>query len=317
VRALLTGVSGQDGSYLSERLLGDAWEVHALSRPGSVPGEQPIDPAVAVHLGDLGDEDRLRELIDAIEPDAIVNLGGISSVAASWQRPALTARVSGLAPVVILDAALRLQQRRGRSVRVLQASSAEIFGDADRSPQDESTPIRPVNPYGAAKALAHHSVGVFRVQGLAASSAILYNHESPRRPPEFVTRKITLGAARIAAGLQDTLSLGNLDARRDWGWAPDYVDAMARILTADDPDDFVVATGESHTVRDFVDAAFAAAGVSDGAERVTVDERFVRPTDAADLRGDASKARRVLGWQPTVGFEELVARMVRSDLESL
>jgi len=199
-------------------------------------------------------------------------------------------------------------------VPVVQASSAEIFGQPDRSPQDEDTPIRPVNPYGAAKAFAHHTCGVLRRQGLHAATAILYNHESPLRPRQFVTRKITSTVAAIARGKADRLELGNLDARRDWGWAPDYVDAMVRAARADRPGDYVVATGIAHSVRDFVATAFTHAGITDWEPLVHVDQALARPVDATELVGDATRAAMQLGWTPTVGFEEVVARMVAADL---
>jgi len=199
----------------------------------------------------------------------------------------------------------------------VQASSAEIFGDAEMAPQDETTPVRPNSPYGASKAFAHQLVGVYRGRGLHAVSAILYNHESPRRPPTFVTRKIARAAARIARGLEQELVLGNLDARRDWGWAPDYVDAMVRAARHSEASDYVVATGEAHSVRDFVAAAFARAGVEDWESRVRVDQSFVRPSDTALQVGNAARAHGVLGWAPTVDFEELVGRMVDTDLQAL
>jgi GDPmannose 4,6-dehydratase len=197
---------------------------------------------------------------------------------------------------------------------VLQASSSEIFGEPEHAPQDESTPIRPVNPYGAAKAFAHHLVGVYRARGLPASACVLYNHESPRRPDTFVARKITKAAAMIAAGRQQPLRLGNLDTRRDWGWAPDYVNAMRLALAHREPGDYVIATGRAHSVRDLVAAAFEHAGVPDWSRHVEVDPALVRPADAAQQVGDATKARTVLGWRPTVSFEEMVARMVDADL---
>ena len=207
----------------------------------------------------------------------------------------------------LLLATLQVQDKLGRPVRFVQASSAEIFGQPDRSPQDERTPLRPVNPYGAAKAYAHLMVDVYRRRDLHAVSAILYNHESPHRPPEFVTRKITSTVAAIAHGRADRLALGNLDARRDWGWAPDYVDALVRAVRADTARDYVIATGVSHSVRDFVAAAFTRAGISDWEQLVTVDPEFVRPADPTELVGDASLARTTLGWQPTVDFDELGA----------
>lgn len=314
--ALVTGITGQDGGYLAERLLADGVEVHGVVHDAD-PGTNELlqrSPDVVLHRADLRDEDGLAVVVDRVEPDAVVNLAGISSVAFSWEHPVLTADVTALGAARLLDAAWRLQERSGRPVAFVQASSAEIFGDAERSPQDETTPVRPVSPYGAAKAYAHGLVGVYRSRGLAASSLVLYNHESPRRPPSFVTRKITQAAARIAAGLQDDVALGNLDVRRDWGWAPDYVDAMVRALHAEHADDYVVATGEAHSVREFVEAAFTHAGVADWESRVRVDPRFVRPADAALLVGDASRARQRLGWQPTVGFRDLVGRMVDHDV---
>jgi len=202
-------------------------------------------------------------------------------------------------------------------VRFVQASSAEIFGTPETSPQDESTPVRPVNPYGAAKAYAHLMVDVYRARDLHAVSAILYNHESPRRPEQFVTRKITAGVAAIVRGSERRLRLGNLEASRDWGWAPDYVDALVRAARADRAQDFVVATGESHSVADFAAAAFAHAGISDWAAYVEVDPDLLRPADAVELRGDATRARTALGWEPTVGFKELVGRMVSADLAAV
>lgn len=314
--ALITGVTGQDGSYLSERLIAEGWTVHGLVRPGPREGEQEPDSAVVLHEGDLGDAAALRSLVTDVRPDVVFNLGGISSVARSWNEPELTARLSGEAVLTLLDAVWQAREQSGTDMRLVQASSSEIFGAATQNPQTEETPVRPVSPYGAAKAFAHHCVGVYRNRGLFASAAILYNHESPRRPTSFVSRKITQGVAEIAAGRRERLALGNLDAVRDWGWAPDYVDAMVRIASADSADDFVVASGEAHSVREFVAAAFAHVGL-DWQDHVDLDPRFMRPSDAPEMRGDASKARRVLGWTPTVGFDGIVARMVDNDLELL
>jgi GDPmannose 4,6-dehydratase len=216
--------------------------------------------------------------------------------------------------VALMESAHQVQERTGRPVRFVQASSAEIFGEPAVSPQTEATPIRPVNPYGAAKAYAHLMVDVYRHRDLHAVATILYNHESPRRPERFVTRKITSTVAAISEGRADRLVLGNLDARRDWGWAPDYVDAMVRAARAERPADFVVATGVSHSVHDFVAAAFARVGIEDWAGLVATDPEFVRPADPTDLTGDPTRARDLLGWEPTVGFEELVGRMVEADL---
>jgi GDPmannose 4,6-dehydratase len=311
-RALITGIGGQDGSYLAERLLADGVEVHALvlesdARPAHCPAE------VTLHVGDVADVEGTRRLVLDLAPDELYNLAAISSVAQSWDEPDLVSRVNGLAPVGLLESARQLVER-GRDVRVVQASSAEIFGEPDRSPQDEDTRVRPLNPYGAAKAYAHLAVGVARQRGLHASSMVLYNHESPRRPERFVTRKITSTVAAIAEGRADRLVLGNLDARRDWGWAPDYVDAMVRAARADTPGDYVIATGQSHTVGEFVAAAFAEAGIDDWRPLVHTDPAFVRPADATELVGDSSLAHALLGWSPTVEFTEVVARMVAADL---
>ncbi|GAA4740348.1 GDP-mannose 4,6-dehydratase [Nocardioides endophyticus] len=313
-RAFITGISGQDGSYLAERLNSDGVEVHALA---NVHEPLPDAPGVELHSGDLTDIDAVRRLVLDLAPDEIYNLAALSSVAQSWEQPDLTARLNGVAAAALMESAWRSQQRSGRSVRFVQASSAEIFGEPDRSPQDETTTVRPINPYGAAKAFAHLSAHVYRQRGLHAVGVILYNHESPRRQRHFVTRKITAAVAEIARGRAERFTLGNLDARRDWGWAPDYVDAMVRAARADDATDFVVATGISHSVRDFVAAACSHAGVSDWEDRIEVDAALVRPADATELVGDASRARRLLGWEPTTPFSEIVGRMVEADLAAL
>ena len=311
-RVFITGATGQDGTYLTRHLHAQGHEVHGLVRPGDQP---PMEPElITVHSGDLTDRPAMTALLDEIRPSQIYNLGGLSSVAFCWTEPVLAAEVNGTAAVFLMEATWKLQEKTGEQVAFVQASSAEIFGEADTAPQDESTPIRPVNPYGASKALAHLSAGVYRARGLHASSLILYNHESPLRPPSFVTRKITQGAAAIAKGEATELRLGNLDARRDWGWAPDYVAAMALAATADEPGDYVIGTGVAHSVRDFVAAAFIAAGVADWETYVVQDPAFYRPVDPTMALADASKAHRVLGWDPTVGFDDLVGRMVAVDL---
>ena len=308
MKSFITGIGGQDGGYLAERLLGEGVEVHALVlSDDAAPAYCP--PEVVLHEGDLGDIETTRRLVLDIAPDEIYNLAAISSVAQSWNEPDLTAHVNGAAAVGLMETA-----RLAGDVRFVQASSAEIFGQPAESPQTEATPVRPVNPYGAAKAFAHLSAGVHRAHGLHVSSLVLYNHESPRRPDRFVTRKITSTVAAIARGEADELALGNLDARRDWGWAPDYVDAMVRAARAESADDFIIATGRAHAVRDFVAAAFAAADIADWERLVRVDPEFFRPADPTELVGDASRAREALGWEPTVGFEEIVARMVVADL---
>jgi GDPmannose 4,6-dehydratase len=272
---------------------------------------------VVLHRGDLGDLAAVRSLLLAVDPHEVYNLAAISSVAQSWQDPDLTARVNGLGAAGLLESALRVQEQHGHRVAFVQASSAEIFGEPPHAPQDESTPLAPVSPYGAAKAFAHLAVGVYRRRDLHAVSAILYNHESPRRPARFVTRKITATVAAIARGRAEQLVLGNLDARRDWGWAPDYVDALVRAARAATAADYVVATGEGHSVRDFAAAAFTRAGVTDWEPLLVSDPALFRPADATDLTGDAARARRELGWAPTVTFEEVVGRMVDADLALL
>ena len=309
--ALVTGAGGQDGSYLVERLVKAGYAVHAVLRPG--PPSRVAGSKVRNHLVDLADRPGLHALVEHVEPTEIYHLGGVSSVAASWASPLMTSEVTGLSSVALMQAALELQERVGRPVRFVQASSAEIFGEPSESPQDERTPLQPVSPYGASKAFAHLSISVYRSRGLDASSLILYNHESPRRPPTFVTRKITQGVARIAKTGQGTLAMGNLDARRDWGWAPDYVEAMT--LAAKHPaDDFVVATGVAHSVRDFVAEAFGHVGIDDWERHVTVDPAFYRPSDPTVLLGNSHHAQDQLGWRPTVAFGEIIAAMVDHDM---
>jgi GDPmannose 4,6-dehydratase len=297
--------------------LSQGWEVHGLVR--HVPAHPHVNEAetfvdgVEYHEGDLSRPEDVGSVLKSVKPDSVFNLGGISSVYQSWQQPYETALVSGASVVSMLETIWQLQQASGKEIRFLQASSAELFGDAESAPQNEVTPISPVSPYGAAKAFAHHAVSVYRGRGMFAASAILYNHESVRRPAKFVTRKITAGAAAIAAGKLDKLSLGNLNAVRDWGWAPDFVDAMERILNAPRPTDYVVATGVSHSVQDFVEAAFAAAGIKDWRAVVELDDSLARPNDAADMRGDITKISAELGWRPSMDFESLVAAMVRND----
>ena len=307
--ALVTGITGQDGSYLAERLLAAGVQVHGLVRPGD---RGSVDERVQIHHGDLRDGDRLARLVAEVRPDALYNLGGLTSVGQSWAEPVLTAETTGLAVTHLLAAAQRLIEA-GHPIRFLQASSSEIFGQSVDRPQHEGTEVRPVSPYGAAKAFAHQSTAIQRSRGLFASTVILYGHESPRRPLGFAARKITAGVAAIAQGRADRLSLGNLEATRDWGWAPDFVDAMVRVLDHDEPGDFIVSTGETHSVREFVAAAFAAVGVADWADRVHVDPDLLRPNDGSVQIGDATRLR-ALGWRPTHTFVEVVAAMVEADL---
>ena len=317
-RVLVTGITGQDGSYLAERLVAEGAEVHGMvhGADAAVGEFRSRFPQVLLHEGDLADHARLRHLVHEVAPDELYNLAGITSVAYSWEHPTLTAELTGVAAAVLLQSALDVQIATGRTVACIQASSSEIFGDAETSPQDESTPIRPVSPYGAAKAYAHHMAGVLRGRGLHVSSCILFNHESPRRPETFVTRKITAAAARIAHDGRGTIRLGNLDAQRDWGWAPDYVDAMVRAARHSEAQDYVVATGVTHSVVQFAEFALRAAGFEDNwAEHIEVDTTLRRPHEAPVMVGDASKAGTVLGWSPTVEFHEIVRRMVEHDLQ--
>lgn len=314
--ALVTGITGQDGGYLAERLVAEGMAVHGVARRHS-PGAEALlrrTPGVVLHPLEIEAGADFTELLEDVEPDEIYNLAALSSVARSWEAPVLTAAVGGMAAVQLMDAALAWQRRSGRPVRVLQASSAEIFGEPEVSPQDESTPIRPVSPYGCAKAFAHEMVAVYRRLGLHAVSVILYNHESPRRPDAFVTRKITKTVAAIARGAETELVLGDLDVRRDWGWAPDYVDAAVLALRSELADDFVIATGVAHSIRDFVAAAFACVGIEDWAALVKSDPSLRRPSDPSLLVGDPSKAERVLDWRRTVDFEGVVTQMVEADL---
>lgn len=315
----VTGISGQDGRLLARRLVDEGHDVHGLVRSveGTASVRDLLPAEVQLHAGDLEDAAALAGLLGELAPTEVYNLGGISSVAYSWAEPVVTGLVTGLGAVAVLEAAFRVQERRGTAVRVLQASSAEMFGTPDRTPQDEGTTIRPSSPYGAAKAYAHHMAGVYRSRGLGVATCILYNHESPLRPTTFVTRKITVAVARILRDGGGTLALGNLDVRRDWGWAADYVDALVRAVRHADADDFVVATGITHSVAEFAAAAFAHVGITDWQEHVVVDPQFVRPADAAEIVGDSSKARRVLGWAPTVTFEQVVGRMVDHDVALL
>jgi GDPmannose 4,6-dehydratase len=314
-KALITGVTGQDGSYLADLLIEDGWEVWGTTQPRSSSAPSSLgNRAVEIELSHPG---ACADIVARVEPDVLFHFAGISSVGYSWEHPVETALVNGTSVVALGDALLKLQDSSGSQRFMVNASSAEIFAGSGGSPQNELTHVAPTSPYGASKAFSHHMVQAFRNRGLHASNAIFFNHESPRRPTRFVTRKITAAAAAIAAGRQDRLTLGNLDARRDWGWAPDY--ALAARLMTEQPggDDYVIATGEAHSVRDFVDAAFQAAGIAEWSDLVITSEEFNRPTDSAELVGDASKAERVLGWRPTKKFSEVVTAMVEYDLDLL
>jgi GDPmannose 4,6-dehydratase len=321
-RALITGITGQDGSYLAEALLSKGYEVHGLIRRASTFNTSriehlyvdPHDPGARLflHYGDLGDSGQLTNLIYNLQPQEIYHLAAQSHVRVSFDVPEYTGDVTGLGLTRLLEAI----RRSAIKTRFYQASSSELFGDAP-PPQHEDTPFQPRSPYAAAKLYAYWMVRNYReAYGMFAVNGILFNHESPRRGETFVTRKITRAAARIKLGLQKKLYLGNLEARRDWGYAPEYVEAMWLMLQQDSPEDFVIATGESHSVREFLEEVFSHLDL-DWREYVEIDPRYFRPTEVECLLGDASKAKQRLGWQPRVTFKELARLMVEADLQAL
>jgi len=337
-RALVTGITGQDGSYLAELLLAKGYEVHGVIRRSSSFNTARIDKIyqdphqsdrrLILHYGDLNDASSLNRILRIADAQEIYNLGAQSHVKVSFDTPEYTGEVTGLGATRLLEAVRELQIRP----RIYQASSSEMFGKAAETPQRETTPFHPRSPYGVAKVYAYWMTVNYReAYSLYAVNGILFNHESPRRGETFVWRKITRAVGRIRAGLQDRLYLGNLDARRDWGYAKDYVDAMWRMLQQDEPEDFVIATGRTHTVREMCTRAFARAGVAlewrgaglqergvdaaTGATRVEIDPRYLRPTEVDSLLGDASKAKEKLGWFPSTSFEELVDLIVDADVD--
>jgi len=313
--ALVTGITGQDGSYLAELLLEKGYRVVGMTRRTSTDVHERIRHIIddiEFVSGDLLDQASITAIVERVRPNEIYNLAAQSFVPASWQQPVLTGEFTALGVTRMLEAVRAVDSK----IRFYQASSSEMFGKVHESPQNESTAFHPRSPYGVAKVYGHWITVNYRESyGTFACSGILFNHESARRGKEFVTRKITDGVARIKAGLAKELRLGNLDAKRDWGFAGDYVRAMWLMLQQPEPDDFVIATGVTHSVRDFVQAAFAAAGIGDWERYVVIDQAFVRPAEVDLLVGDASKAKRVLGWEPTVGFETLVEMMVKADVE--
>ncbi len=320
-RALITGITGQDGSYLTELLLEKGYEVYGIIRRSSSFNtdridhlyQDPHEPGTRLRLlyGDLNDSSSLNTILRQVQPDQIYNLGAQSHVRVSFDVPEYTGEVTGLGTVRLLEAI----RDTGIKTRFYQASSSELFGKVKEVPQTEQTPFYPRSPYGCAKAYAYHITVNYRESyGLFACNGILFNHESERRGETFVSRKITRAATRIKMGLQEKLFLGNLDARRDWGHARDYVEAMYLMMEADEPSDYVIASGETHSVREFLDEAFGALDL-DWKEYVDIDPRYYRPAEVDLLLGDASKARRTLGWEPKISFKELVRLMVTSDME--
>ena len=321
-KALITGITGQDGSYLAELLSAKGYQVHGLKRRSSSFNTERVDHLYVdahnsgakffLHYADLSDASSLAWCLAEICPDEIYNLGAQSHVKVSFETPEYTSDVTAIGTIRLLEAI----RRTGLQCRFYQASSSEMFGSTP-APQSENTIFHPRSPYACAKVFAHHATVNYRESyGLHASCGILFNHESPRRGETFVTRKITRAVAHICRGLQDKVYLGNLDALRDWGFAGDYVKAMWSMLQQDRPDDYVIGTGHSHSVREFAEAAFAHAGL-DWKDYVVIDARYLRPAEVDDLRADASKARRVLDWQPEVDFQQLVALMVDADVADL
>lgn len=323
-RALITGITGQDGSYLADLLIGKGYQVHGIIRRASSFNtgriqhlyQDPHDPSprMVLHYGDLGDGTGLRQILEKAAPDEIYNLAAQSHVKVSFDAPEYTGDIVASGALRLIEATRDYIQTRGRQVRLYQAGSSEMFGSTP-PPQGEDTPFHPRSPYAVSKVAAHwYGVNYREAYGMFIANGILFNHESPRRGETFVTRKITRAAGRIAHGLQEKLYLGNLEAKRDWGFAGDYVEAMWRMLQADEPDDFVVATGEAYSVRDFVVAAFGELNL-DWERHVEVDQRYFRPAEVDFLQGDATKARTVLGWKPSVSFAGLVGMMVAHDLD--
>ncbi|MDP9118289.1 MAG: GDP-mannose 4,6-dehydratase [Actinomycetota bacterium] len=320
-RALITGITGQDGLYLSELLLAKGYDVFGLIRGQNNPKADLVRrtvPGATVLAGDLTDLSSLMRALNVSRPDEVYNLGAISFVAYSWEQAALTTDVTAKGVLNMLEAVRLYCGADLDRIRFYQASSSEMFGKVQQVPQNEATLLWPRSPYGVAKVFGHYMTINYRESyGLHASSGILFNHESPRRGPEFVTRKVSMAVASIKLGLQKRLTMGNLDARRDWGFAGDYVDAMWRMLQQPVGDDYVVSTGQTHSIRDLLDAAFAVVDIDDWEPYVEQDPQFFRPAEVDLLIGDARKARTVLGWEPTVDFAGLVTMMVESDLLAL
>ncbi len=324
-KALITGITGQDGSYLLELLLQKGYEVHGIMRRASTFNTARLDhiyqdphlsgATFKLHFGDLSDSNTIRRLIYKIEPDEIYNLGAQSHVRVSFDIPEYTAEIVGVGALRVLEAIKDFEENTGKKIKFYQASSSEMFG-ATPPPQNELTQFYPRSPYGCAKVFAYHTAKNYReAYNIFAVNGILFNHESPRRGETFVTKKITRGIARIVAGLDKKLYLGNLEARRDWGYAPEYMEAAWMMLQQSEPDDYVIGTGESHSVKDFLIAAFKHAGINDWEQYVEIDPRYYRPTEVEDLIADASKAKNKFDWEPKTKFDDLVKIMMDADLE--
>lgn len=318
-RALVTGITGQDGLYLAELLLDKGYDVYGLIRGQNNPKADLVRqtvPGVKLVEGDLTDLPGLLRILERVQPDEVYNLGAISFVAYSWENPVVTSDVTGMGVLNLLEAIRLYAGDDIDKVKFYQASSSEMFGKVQEVPQKETTLLWPRSPYGVSKVYGHYMTINYRESyGMHASSGILFNHESPRRGLEFVTRKISHAVARISLGLQDSITLGNLDAKRDWGFAGDYVEAMWMMLQQPEGGEYVVATGKTHSVRDFLDKAFEVVGIEDWERYIKQDPRFMRPAEVELLIGDATKAREVLGWEPKVDFDGLVTMMVENDLK--
>jgi len=318
-RAFITGITGQDGQHLAEFLHSRGYDVFGMVKGQSNPRIAAVleeMPYIESVPGDLADLPSLVSALERSQPDEVYNLGAISFVALSFNQAELTANITGLGVLRMLEAVRMVGGSRDNPIRLYQASSSEMFGKVRETPQTEATPFHPRSPYGCAKVFGHDIVVNYRESyGMYACSGILFNHEGPRRGIEFVTRKVTNAVARIKLGLQHELVLGNLDSKRDWGYAGDYVKAMWMMLQQDEPDDFVIATGETHSIEEFVERAFAVAGIENWRDYVRHDAKFLRPAEVDLLIGDASKARKVLGWEPEIDFPTLIAMMVENDLE--
>jgi GDPmannose 4,6-dehydratase len=317
-RVLITGITGQDGLYLGEFLASKGYQVYGLVRGQNNPKIATVEriiPSAELIQGDLTDLPSLINAMERARPDEVYNLAAVSFVGLSWNQAELTGEITGLGVLRVLEALRIHTANRMERVRFYQASSSEMFGKARETPQRETTPFHPRSPYGVAKTFGHYITVNYRESyGAFACSGILFNHESERRGVEFVTRKISRGVARVALGLQDIISLGTLDSRRDWGYAGDYVEAMWMMLQQDEPDDYVVATGQSHSVRDVLDVAFTHVGIDDWSRHVISEDRLFRPAEVDQLGGDATRARQLLGWKPQVTFEQLIRDMVDADL---
>lgn len=323
--ALITGITGQDGSYLAEFLLKKGYQVHGIIRRASTFNTLRIDHIYQdphqknirfkLHHGDLSDSENIRKIIYAVQPNEIYNLGAQSHVKISFDIPEYTANITGLGTLRILESIRDYQEHTGKKIKFYQASSSEMFGST-KPPQNENTPFTPQSPYGCAKVFAYHITKLYReAYGIFAVNGILFNHESPRRGETFVTRKITRGFARIKAGLDKKIYLGNLNARRDWGYAPEYMEAAWLMLQQPKSDDYVIGTGKSHSIKDFLKIASKEAGLGDYKKYVSIDRRYYRPAEVHHLTADISKAKKILKWRPKTSFEQLVKIMVKADLE--